>query len=259
MKCKNCKFDIQGQLEFCPNCGARFDSTTTTIESTENHSFFAEKLLPALNSNLFFVLCMLITVSCVLSFCSGGIPVINVLITIFLWIAFADAKRGIVNRTQLRNISGTIYALYIITNVASIIILVAGVICTVFSKSISLQEDVELELRGLFASANIDAKALILVSGIICIGVGVACLLINVLGVKKIHTFAKSVYSGHVDETFTFIGMKSAKTWLIVFTVLNAISAANSLLNGEAVGALSYLLATGMYVVPVILIDKHLA
>ena len=130
MKCKNCGFEYGEQYDYCPNCGTQNaveQPTKQPVAEAVSLNPVADKVMSALKDSGFLVLCILMSISCVLSL-KGGFPLINILLTIFLWLTYADVQKGFANEKHLQSISGTVYASYVITNVVSIILIVCGVL-----------------------------------------------------------------------------------------------------------------------------------
>ena len=127
MKCKNCGFENEQGVEYCVNCGESLacDCAPMPVEAVSLNPA-ADIVMNALRDKLFLVLCVLMTASCAMSIITSGVSLIYILITIFLWLTYADAQKGFANEKHLRVISGTVYAQYIIINVLSVLLLVSG-------------------------------------------------------------------------------------------------------------------------------------
>lgn len=258
MKCKNCGFEMVDQTEYCLNCGAKLTTDTNEVAQVSN-SFAAERLLPVFKDKLFLVLCGLMTITCVLSFALDSIPIINTLITIFLWITLASAQKGVVDKKQLRNVSGTVYATYILTYIGSILLIVSGALVALAyaTRPSAFIVDMELEsmLDGVRGAVS-DSTIVTLVCTTLIV-LGVILLLVNVFGLKKIHRFAKSVYQCNVDQNLAFIGMKSAKKWLVFFAVYGGFAAFATLLDGDVSATISNVCHAASSLIPVMLINKY--
>ena len=77
-------------------------------------------------------------------------PLISILITVFLWLTYADAQKGFANEKHLQFISGTVYAQYVIMNVVSAILIVCGVLFGALFDMVAGEPDFMSELALLF-------------------------------------------------------------------------------------------------------------
>lgn len=218
MKCEKCGFEHEDNFEFCPQCGIAANAQPEA----------AEKILSALKDNSFLAICVLLTISCVLSF-----NVLSVLITIFLWLTYFRAQKGIADAEHLRVVSGCVYANYVITNVGAIIMAVCGVIVSVIfgfftgvmdigdvlSNSVYSVDGYAAELIELLFSA---AGWLV---GVVFVVVSVIMLVINILGLRKIHSFAKAIHLSITNQNLCLPDIGAVKGWLMFFGICSAISA----------------------------------
>ena len=269
MKCNKCGFESERDFEYCMNCGAASrDNNAVPVEAVSLNPA-ADRIMSALKDNGFLVLCILMSISCLMSL-SGGLPLINILLTIFLWLTYADAQKGFANEKHLQCVSGTVYASYIVTNVASIILIVCGVLLGVvlemlagtaefvegFNEAISQYDLGEF----VFSYEDIPQAFMGLVGvliGVVFAVIGAIAMVINILGMRKIHRFAKSVYQGIMCQNPNFENPRAAKNWLMVLGVLSAIGAVVSLLS-EPVTAIASGCEAAAAIIASVLIDKHL-
>ncbi len=274
MKCINCEFEYSEQYEYCPNCGTPRAVEQPTAEQpimVEAVSLnpAADRVMSALKDNGFLALCILMSISCVLSL-SGGLPLINILLTIFLWLTYADAQKGFANEKHLQCVSGTVYASYVITNVASIILIVCGVLLGVLvgifagtaEFAAGFNEAISQYDLGEFAFSYEDIPQVLMGSIGVLIGVvfaimGAIALIINIFGIKKIHGFAKSVYMGIMFQNTNFLNARAAKGWLMFFGICSAITAVFSVFS-EPVVAIASGCEAAAAIISSVLIDKHL-
>ena len=275
MKCNNCGFENQKDFGYCPNCGAPkaveqpVAEQPQTVEAVSLNPA-ADKILWALKDNMFLVLCILMSASCVLSLI-GGLPVINILITIFLWLTYADAQKGFANEKHLQCVSGTVYASYIITNVACGILIACGVIFgAIFSLFANTPEFIsgfeaalsEYEFSELGVEFADIPQALLATAGwfigFLFIFIAAIGLVINLLGMRKIHRFAKSVYQGIMYQNPDFKNPRAAKNWLLFFGICSAISTVTSLTSGNITSILATGCTAASEIIAYILIDKYL-
>ena len=252
MKCNNCGFEYADDCRFCTNCGASADAVAV------NPNPAAAMLLPVLRDNLFLAFCILMSVAAVFSF-----DVLTVLFAIFFWLVFAKSRKGIVDADHLRQVSGTVYAGYVITNVVTIIMIVCGAL-TIGGSILAgeLLADSSYTFADIFAELDLPIPSSLLYTsftslagclvGLLFIALGVAFLIINVLGMKKLHAFAKSVYTGVQNQTADFTGVDKVKNWLIFYAVCEAISALSS---GTAL--VVYGCKTAAIIITIVLIKKY--
>lgn len=266
MKCNNCGYENQQNFDYCPNCGTvtQPSEPTQTAEAVSLNPA-ADKIMCALKDNMFLILCVLITVSCGLSLLSGTLPLIQVLITIFLWLTYADAQKGFANEKHLQFISGAVYAQYIIVNVVSVILIVCGGLLIAMSGVIDgaelAYELFKLEGTGISSDLSdlFSLEMLRYLGTIISIAVtliGIIALVFNMLMMRKIHRFAKSIYMGIVYQNTNFESPRTVRNWFIFIAVCDGIAAISSILAG-ALAILTSACTTAIMIIVAILIDKH--
>ncbi len=248
MKCQKCSFEIQEGMGFCSKCGTPVTYTPQPeqpIQSEPSANIFnpfAERMMSAVQDKLFLAICILMTVSCGCSILSGSLPdILHILFTIFLWLAFASGRKGILPTNHLRCVSGTVYANYVISNVVSGIFIVCGIILSVsFGTIAKLGEGYLYELMDEFGFnlnlsvdiAQIGIAAIGLIFGFAFIFVAALILIFNLLGMKKIHRFVKSAYQSVDSPAPYFANPVSAKNWLMFFGVCSAVASLSSLESG---------------------------
>lgn len=237
MKCKYCDYESTEDFKFCAKCGKpSLPDEQPTVYTATIYNPLADTVLSVLKDDLFMVLCILMTITAACGLFAGGIPVINILLSIFLWLAYSKAKKGVADAKNLRCISGTVYANYILSNVLAIIVIVCGVI-TAFLLTVLSADNILL--REVFEEAASEIpflynlpQAFVAVAGwvlgLVLIFLGGLILVFNILGMRKIHRFAKSVYEAVSDVNRDFYKSPSVKGWLIFFAVTNIISAVSS-------------------------------
>jgi len=126
MKCQNCQFESEGRFDYCPNCGQPTANANAQPVEKVSINPTADIVLSALKDSAFLIICILMSVATGLQFVVSEFSVINILITIFLWLTYASAQKGFADEKHLQAISGSVYAQYILTNVLSIISIVFG-------------------------------------------------------------------------------------------------------------------------------------
>lgn len=259
MKCIYCSFENEQDFAYCPGCGA---SQTPVISLNPA----ADKILCALKDKSFLAICILLSISCGLSIVEGSLPLINILMTIFLWITFSKSRNGIADKSSLRNVSGAVYAGYIINNVLFAIIFVLGIILALLLNVINgtpeLLDEVMAELNVLGESYINIVESIFSVSGLVIMVlfafIAVIGILINVFSMRKIHRLAKSVYEATEDPNIDFKYANAAKVWLFIFGVCTAITAASSLFSGEFLAAVNCGCSAAAQIIAGLLINKHL-
>lgn len=265
MKCINCSYENQENFDYCPMCGAAQQQFISINPA-------ADKILYALKDDMFLAICILLTISCGLSVVCGGLPLINILTTIFLWIVFSKSRNNIADADSLRSVSGTIYANYIITYVLFGLIFVIGIIIgLVFSLVNNIPEllnEISTEFYINDNSYIIDdsyldiAESVISVFGWIIMAMfafaSIIGIVINAVSMRKIHLLAKSVYQGVQTGYLDLKYANSAKNWLFVFGVFSAISAAAALLSWNIISGLTTGCSAAAEIIAGILIKKHL-
>lgn len=270
MKCSNCNFETNQDFVYCPNCGAAAHTEPSPEPVSLNPA--ADKIFALLKDNLFLVVCILMTVAAAASVISGTIPLFTILIAIFLWCTYSSAEKGFVNENQLRNISGTVYASYIVTNVLAGIFVFLGLIMSAMSSFLSSLKlsDILNQLSLEFSEFDIDISDFLydlpqnimsvigVVLAIMFIFIAAVILVFNILGIRKIHRFIKSVYMGVMYQNPNFEKVNAAKNWILVFAIFTGISALFSLTSSLLAFASSGCQSAAMISV-YILIDKYLA
>jgi len=266
MKCKNCGFEHEQDFEYCVNCGAKaIEDIPTPVEAVSLNPA-ADVILPALRDKLFLALCILMTALCLLSLSSSGLPLLNILFTIFMWLAYADAQKGFVNEKHLQCISGTVYAQYVIINVASIIFIVCGLLFGGLFSLVSDNAEVIAELDLLFetfglSQINITQEILDVfgwIFGAVFVIIGVIMLLINVFMMRTIHRFAKSVYMGIMFQNPEFVKPESVRNWFVFIAVCGGINVINSITLASPIAILESACLTAIPIIVIMLINKHI-
>lgn len=233
MKCNNCGQEYSDIFEVCPNCGTQSDFVEPISLNPAHDTVFA-----ALKDKGFLAICILMTIATAIPLIYGFVSVLSILFTVFLWLTYSAAEKGFADSNHLKSISGTVYASYVITNVISIIFIVCGILSAVL---FSLKKAEELLQDGLtivageqeineyvaeFEGVSPDALSwLVIIFSIAFVLIGVLMLVLNVIAMKKIHLFAKSVYQGIESQNTAFENPKAVKNWLMFFGVCDAISA----------------------------------
>ena len=234
MKCNNCGFEHEEAKNFCPKCG---NSLTYEVISLNP---MADRVSVIFKSGMFLTICILLTAGSVFSLLSGGgIPVFPILYSIFLWLCYAQGKKGFTDQTHLRSISGTTFAYYIVEYVAAGLLVLCGLLCMLGTSAVSEELIYLLEAEGLISSElpyNMLGLLCVILSVILLMS-AVAVILINVFGVRKIHKFIQSVYKSIEYNQNQIVCAKTARTWLIIFGSFGIASAFLSLLSLSTISA----------------------
>ncbi len=269
MKCNRCGYERTENFIYCPLCGT--DNTQPFTAGSEASVLpvslnpAADHVLPVLNSKLFLTICILLTVSCGLAIFDGSFDVITILLTIFSWLTFSQAKKGFADSSNIRRISGTVYALYIIEYVLAGIIAVCGLLISVVFGFASANADIFNELIYEFETEmgeysqitellfSASAVMFLVVFAIVALIV----FLINFFGLRSIHKFIQSLYRSIDAGRIFFVKCRSAWTWLMVFGILSAISALSSASSASSLALYSEGAMAAALIVASVLVRKH--
>lgn len=236
MKCNNCGNEILENSAFCTFCG----SPLTSFEATDTPvSAVKEKILNIFKDKLFLALCILVSISTVFSIANSNIPLLLILFTIFLWLIYAKAAKNTVDIKNMRCVSGTIFASYVITWVLIGLLGLASVVGIVFSLVIGntaelesiMQEilsEIDYSVNGLEILSGITAASFMIVVAVAFITVLIVCVIaaiVNIFGMRSLHKFSKSLYISAQIDNFCIEKLNAAKSWLLVFGIGTCISA----------------------------------
>ncbi len=274
MKCYHCGYENELDFGYCPSCGR--PSMPCVSENPA-----AATLLAALKDNLFLIICILMTAACGLSIVAENMPLLNILITIFLWLTYAQAKKGVAEAKHLRQISGTVFAQYIITYVLAGLLVFMGVICGVafgilaatpeFAEELLLafgELEQEFAQFGEFGTFDIFGEygsfvgTFASVIGIVIFAiftfVGIVTAVINAFSMRYLHKLAQSAYQSIEKGRLELKHVGAARGWLIVFAVCTGLSALGSLSEYMPMLALSEGCLCAVDILCVVLINKYL-
>ena len=251
MKCTNCGFESEMDYPVCPQCQAQLQANPA-----------AEKILGILKDSLFLAVCILMSAVCGLSFIAGSVPLINVLITIFLWLTYAQSKKGIADPKHLRCISGAVYANYVITYVLAGLVALMGVIFgAVFDMAFSDANMIDSIVSGLGdVDVSLVTDLLSTLPGIIVtvafILAAAIIIVLNVFSLRYIHRFAKSVYQSVEAGKLELKHTGAAKIWLFIYGGFTVIAFLTNL-GGDLIPALCSAAEAAAAIIAGILINKH--
>ncbi len=257
MICPKCGKDIPDGSSFCNFCGNAVAEDLTAereepkrpvqvAEYTPYHvNPVAAKLLPVIRSDMFLFVCILYTVSVAVRALLLDFTIIGILLTVFLWILYSKGRKNVVDAAQLRNLSGTIFASYVINWIGWIALLLLAVLLfallgtgpvltgffTTVLRSIEELPNISSSAReaiGVLLGNGVISIILVVLSAIL-VFTAVAGILLNIFGVRTIHRFTKSLAGNVATGAGELVHTGRAGTWLIVFGILSGISALASL------------------------------
>ncbi len=252
MKCYKCGCESPEDFAFCPKCGERpggeFHGNDIFAQSAQGAQTgaAAQRVLTSLKDSLFLVLCILFTVGTAISVLKFDISVINILLTIFLWLAYVKAQKGDAGKEHLRCVSGTVFASYVLAYVACGAAALGGLILIVFGGSIKsaiteVMGSLDVDLYGVLGYEWFSDLGSVIFSllGFVLIIIAVVGALFNYFGTRNIHRFVQSVYMGLDDESVHPVKVNAAGSWILVFGIFSGISAVSSLFGSEFVDFIS--------------------
>lgn len=260
MICPHCGIEYQQQYDQCPNCGSPLQPSGVPTQGA------GDRLLAVLKDQLFLILCILVSISCVTALSAGDLPLINILITIFLWLTYAQAAKGIPSAEHLRCVSGSIYAQYVIIYVSAVLTFVVGLVFAVFFGHFA--KDPEYLRTILSGFVEIPAESwdfigsLAAVSGAVvlvaCLLAAIIMVLVNIFSLRYIHRFAQSFYRSIESGVLELKCVRPAYIWLIIFSVFSGISTLSALGDGQFFSLISNGASCGTTVIAALLIRKYL-
>lgn len=255
MKCTNCGYDNIENAIFCQGCGSALAS---------NQQSLSERMLQLSNDNSFMALCILYSVSAGFSLIGGGLPVISILMTIFLWMFFSQSKKGIINPNYIRYISGTIFASYVIKWVLYCLMALCGILLVVLSFTVDatwlwnkLASEIGSYTSGYLKGASFITNFVLLFVSIALIIIAIVSACFNVFGRRKIHRFVQSVYKNLEGAQIYPAKCGAAKTWMMVFGIVNAISAVLALTRAGIISFLEDGCLSAVFFLSSILVSKY--
>lgn len=266
MKCNNCGNEIVENSAFCTFCG----SPVSPVEPTEAPtSAVRQKILNIFKDKLFLVLCILVSIATVFSIANSKVPLLLILFTIFLWLIYAKSTKNTVDIKNMRCVSGTVFAAYVINWVLIGLLGFVSVVGIVFSLVIGntaelesiMQEilsEIDYSVNGLEILSGITAASFMIVIAVAFITVLIICviaIIVNIFGMRSIHKFAKSLYISAQIDNFCIEKLNAAKSWLLVFGIFTCISALPCIDNFRAFITNGCLGAA--YIIAYALIKKH--
>lgn len=260
MKCSKCGFEAAQDNLFCPQCGERM----TQVDAPTGA--FSARILSALKDPLFLVVCILLSVSCLMSLAAGSVPLINILITVFLWLTYANAQKDVADAEHLRCVSGAVYAQYVINYVVAGLFLVMGVIFAIAFNIVihSMNGFWESLLREVADAETVATLMSILpsVSGIailvVCAFAAALVILLNIFVMRYLHRFAQSVYRSIQQGENALKYTNIAMILLFILGGLEAIGCLPALVTLQLGSLVASASSGGSAILSALLIHKYL-
>lgn len=271
MKCLNCNYENTHGAFFCTKCGKPLEQSAPAPETSEPQSLHsdygllinpaAQRLSSAFSDPFYMVLCILLSITA-----TFGLSPIIILIAIFSWLCFANAKKGNIKAKHLRAISETVYADYIVTKILGWFVIALGVLSIVVFIALGssgiltdiLTEIIPYEYNNFFIT--IPATVLSVFGAAIGMGFivgGIGLLITNKLGTKNIHSFAKSVYMSVESGRESYENVGITKGWLIAYSAINASSIIMMLVNEQFLSALTMGTLAAAGIIAFLLLKKY--
>ncbi len=262
MKCIKCGFEAQEDFNFCPVCSQQ----QTPVEPVSINPA-ADKVMSALKDGMFLTICVLMSLYCAMSILAGTFPLIQILATIFLWITYAQSTKGFVSAEHIRGVSGAVYAGYVLNNILFVMFAIGGVLIGAVLSLLSGTQELNDMLIELLAELELSASDITKIQDVLEMGgwvlgaafifIAVIGLLINILGMRKIHRFTKSVYQSVMYNAPNFKNPKGTKNWLMFFGVCTAITASSLFLSGAYIFAVANASIAIAQIMASVLIKKY--
>lgn len=260
MYCKNCGKPVDDGANFCKNCGTAVAAakpeivedvavtepvsvetvvveepvSVETVVVEEPVNSLRDKISKIFAGKLFMVISILVSAATFFGVCVGNLDVIKILLVIFCWLAFAAAKKGKLETSHIRNISGTIYAVVVLCWVAVGLFGLIAVLSVAGSSVLSgyvpellsslLNYDLEFDISWAYLGG-----AALIAAVVIVMLVAIAAVIVMTFGWISVHKFTKSLYLGYEDGVSFPVGIKAASGWSLAFGIISGISALGSL------------------------------
>ncbi len=255
MYCKECGHENPEGAKFCVCCGASLnaDSQSSRTDTTAPAYSYAEyqpqsdmsgspaamRVLGALRDKLYLAFCILLSCGVGLGIFSGSFDIVRILLLIFCWLAYSAARKGRAEDRYLRDISGTVFAGFVLRLVLGGLLILIGIFYWVFVAALG---NAGYDLGALInqAISSIGLKSVFggLLGGylgiiaawlhIFLIVLAVVYILAAILLIRPVHRFLKSVYEGVQSGREDFVDPHKARICLMVLGILNAVSALSS-------------------------------
>ena len=242
MFCPKC--GKQTNENFCSNCGADLRNGDAYVNTAPHNPFMptnpvTEVINRGGKDGIFCTICILVSISCLLSFSGGGIPVLPILYTVFLWIFFAKACQGKITDKFIRNISGVIFAEFILNFIVAGLYILLGVLCVAIAGSVSYSEEFlrgllqslegqvsQSDLENIYSALNSGAATFIVIVLLIAfIIAGALIILYNLLCIRPVHKTVKTLHISAAAGQFMIYKPRKAANCLLVLGIIFAVFA----------------------------------
>lgn len=192
---------------------------------------------------MFLTLAILVSASTLFGLFAGTVDVIKVLFTIFVWMAYAAAKKNTLKPSNIRNISGTFCAMKILVWVVVGCLGFLGILTLIFGSAIGASiADAFNRVSGSSLNLAYAAYGSSALSVIIFVAVliGVALLIVMNLGYITLHKFFKSLYQNLDAGIYSAENAKAASGWSLAFGIITGLGALGSLNSNNDNSFLSF-------------------
>lgn len=203
-KCWKCGTENDDGASLCSSCGEYIGSVALPEDGASDT--FA--LTNAFSSNLFLAICVLVTLSTLISF-----GLIQLLFAIFCWIIYSKAKSGSIDAQSMRSVSGTVYASRVICFVCGMLLSVCSAVLFGFANAMP-QEFIDefpnamSEILAEFEQNSLPQESISILEGLVEFGIkeaviycAISILVIAVVCIIEgfiwggIHKFTKELYA----------------------------------------------------------------
>ncbi len=273
MKCNHCGYENDLAFTFCPSCGNLSQPQTYAAPSTAVavSGSASARILPALKDNLFMVICILLSANCALGLMGGQLQILNILMTIFLWMTYSKSRKDIADASHLRKVSGTVFANYVIIYVLAGAVVLLGIGISAVIDMIASSPEILEEM--LFEFGAMDPEMMEIldeldgIMGFFAAGYGsaimIGCIIaaaiiavVNAFSMRYIHKFTQSAYKSLQTGNLELKRLGATKGWLITFAVFSGLSAFSDL-GIDMLYAFAEGCMCALYIVAVIWIKKY--
>ena len=232
MICKYCGSQLPYGAKFCSDCGHKTDESeylpNVAYDSQPIVTPLYQKTLSAIGSGMFLAACILVSAGTLFT-----VNVIRILLTIFMWLLYAQGRKGVADARHLRCISGTIFAEYVIRYVVIGCCALIGLIFIAYPTVINSAFLKILEVLGVAnlgdALIQYNVMAISWAVGIIFLLIAVVGIVINICGYRKIHLFFKMLHTNVSSGYDAELPVSGAAAWMMVFGIFAGIGALSNL------------------------------